>query len=442
MKTIALVLVLFALLAAAGCEGPQGPEGRGLGSLDDPSIAPAVIYTYPVANSIGPYPGLEKQLCGDQPCWYVTEILVRFNKFMDIASVRRSVKLSSSSGDLRADSNRIGSTGGDYFYIRPVETIGYNYQLPFPVGAICTLQVGQGATDINGNHLVPPYSMTFVPEPYFRVRGFYPPAGITDVHPVFGGPIIYFNSPVDSGIFPYISITPALSGTWVNYDRGMTLYYSGARLDNSTEYTVKVKRGAPDTLGHTLPAPFASSFGTVTFDLTRISPGYYYGADSLDLDTPIYAEFTSNIDSASASRSISVSPATPLRLRRVGNQVEISPALGWMESTVYRLSVDSSLESSAGRRLPRSYEYNFATRRFMVRGSYPQDSSQEVPVNNNISIYTNAPLDTASIRGAFHIEPAVPVSFRFYEGVSGFGVDPLPAFQYQTLTMRPSMKRS
>ena len=154
MKT---TIILICAMLAFACEGPMGPSGPGLGSLSDPSIMPKVIYSYPLGSSVGPYPELYQFNCGWEWCTWYSQFQVRFNKFMDLSSVRWAVRLSSPFGDIRADTNFIISVGGDVFILNPVDSLGYRYGFRFRIGATYTLGVDSTARDINGNLLRPPF---------------------------------------------------------------------------------------------------------------------------------------------------------------------------------------------------------------------------------------------------------------------------------------------
>src|SRR5262245_28774671 len=108
---------LFFLLLAGLClisctDNTVSPEDL----LADPSVKPAVIYTYPGINTAGPYDNIG------------TSITVRFNKLMDQASVQHAVTFDSQVGDLMSDTGRATSSTGEVYSITPVVV---NTGLPF-----------------------------------------------------------------------------------------------------------------------------------------------------------------------------------------------------------------------------------------------------------------------------------------------------------------------
>ena len=174
MKTDLIMIIAAGLLIVQGCEGPQGPPGSGFGSLDDPAVQPTVIYTYPPMNSTGPYPDFYVADCGYGLCPYYSLFQIRFNKFMDVSSVRRAISLSSSAGNVRTDTNNVISVGGDVIMVTPVDNLGSPTNVRYEVGETYTLSVDSTARDINGNLLRGGFTTWFIPEPRFRVLGMEP----------------------------------------------------------------------------------------------------------------------------------------------------------------------------------------------------------------------------------------------------------------------------
>src|SRR5437867_1853112 len=103
--SIAVSLLAFNCKGPEGPAGPAGPPGGGVELLTDPRVLPKVIYTYPPMNSQGPYDN------------FTNSVVVRFNKIMDIPSLRRSIQVSSPEGNVRTDSAHIYTSGGDIFTV-------------------------------------------------------------------------------------------------------------------------------------------------------------------------------------------------------------------------------------------------------------------------------------------------------------------------------------
>lgn len=411
--------VVLAFLALS-CEGPAGPPGGGFGSLDDPSVMPAVVYTYPPMNSSGPYPDFYLSECSYGPCSYYSMIQIRFNKFMDVTSVRRAVRIASSEGRITTDTGRIISYGGDVVMVNPVDTTGSMYNARFAIGEAYTLTVDSTAVDVNGNPLRPPFSMTFTPEPWFRVIDLTPADGATGVG-TMNSIGFQFNSGVDSSILPHIRISPEVEYSTYVY-KGMTQLYLSPReaLENSTVYTVSVDSGAPDAEGNPLHGSATASFTTVGFGITTIYP--YDGYTQVSLNADVTVGFTSRFDTASFRRAFTVTPGVPgsLSFDLYNLYARFRPAVEWDELTAYTVKVDTQVTSAAGERLAAPSESRFTTARFRVSINGPSYGSGGTTRYPYIGVYPNTACDTTTIAGALSLEPPVPLTVRVNYGVQSF----------------------
>ena len=213
MSNLEKWLLLAACLTSITCkQNVIAPADQ----LSDPSIKPAVIYTYPARNSTGPFDN------------FSTTITVRFNKLMDLTSLQHAVRFFSLLGDIKEDTGRASSQSGEVASVSPVMT-NPNIRFLWRIGQMYTLRIENTARDINGNNLIPPFSMTIKPEPYFRVKSMYPVGG-NGIVPLGTQIQLYFNGFVDTTIFSSITITPALTGTW----RFGSFYPAG--VDSSSIY--------------------------------------------------------------------------------------------------------------------------------------------------------------------------------------------------------------
>src|SRR5206468_2693273 len=79
-------------------------------TLTDPDVSPVVIYTFPAAGTVGPYDG------------FSTSITVRFNKLMDVASLRHSIHFVSPAGELLPDTGIVTLNQGDVATITPIRS--------------------------------------------------------------------------------------------------------------------------------------------------------------------------------------------------------------------------------------------------------------------------------------------------------------------------------
>lgn len=257
IRVVSTFVMGFGLLALScrGDEGPAGPAGRdAIDLLTDPSIQPKIIFTSPPPNSMGPYEDFTYQLA------------VRFNKIMDRSSLRRSIRLSTPAGNLFVDTSSVRSLGGDIFSLNAVDSAGRTYGTNprWEIARVCTLAVSTGAADINGNHPGSAYSMTFEPEPFFRVKQVYPANGAANLSQ-FTNVVLTFNSPVDSSVIPSLSIAPPVAGGWhplYGGDSTTVSFSPDSVFATGTIYTISVEMTARDVFLDSLRNRFSSTFST------------------------------------------------------------------------------------------------------------------------------------------------------------------------------------
>ncbi|HLB00068.1 MAG TPA: Ig-like domain-containing protein [Bacteroidota bacterium] len=425
MSKFIVAAAIITALVSLSCEGPQGPPGSGLGSLSDPSILPEVIYSYPPASSVGPYPELYQYNCGWEWCIWYSQFQVRFNKFMDVSSVRRAVRLSSPSGDIHADTSYILSVGGDVFILNPVDSLGNRYDFRFRIGTPYTMSVDSTAKDINGNPLKPPFTATFIPEPYFRVMKVSPNDGAKDISPNTYI-TLNFNGRVRNAIISNLSIEPEAGGYWwFGYDSTYVSFSPFQSFRTSTQYTIRVDGSAEDVDGNRIAGPFLSRFTTIPFRISTTYPPE--GARDVPLTSRVITYFTVPLDTSTIRPAFHLTPPTPGDLAGFyyGTMyIEFAPQRGLLASTTYTVRIDSTLRWLMGDPFGEAFEYSFTTARFSVAQTFPVDGQTGVPRFNYITVWTNAPLDPASVTPAVQITPPAPLSVSSCDGCSSFQILP------------------
>ncbi len=422
--------LLLAGLAAivAGCEGPPGPPGEGPESLSDPSVLPRVIYTYPPAGVGGPYAELYVVNCGGTSCIAVPRFQVRFNKIMNGSSARNAIGVAGPDGNLVVGPAEVFPVGGDIFLINPVDGYGQPYRGYLPIGAEYRLSVDTTVKDINGNALRSPFTMSFVPEPAFRVVRTHPENGSysPDLQEIL---ILYFNSRIDTSIMKSVRAIPPVEIDWRLGWEGTSLI-SNVRLAGSTTYTVVIDTPAADAAGHPLPLPYSFSFASRPFSVQYVYPAD--GQRNVSPEEIIEATFSEQIDSATIEGSFHISPPVDgymyLNYRQY---LSFHPRVPLEPSTTYTIQIDTTLRSATGVPLPRPFRSTFTTApppQFQVNYTSPADGETGVYSAQSIRISTNQAIDTATVAGAFHIDPPVAGRFTFQAGVYYFYFDPAPGY--------------
>ncbi len=203
---LSAVLVLVCSFIAFHCKGSDGP-GRSCPRIVPiikitPAIKPLVMTTYPSNKSVVLY--LD----------YTNRVTIWFNKIMDRTSMKHALHLTSSLGDVQLDTTSVSVQNTNAFTIAPLDARGSLYKFLWKINQPYSLTVDSGAVDVNGNVFSSAYTMTFTPEPYFRVISMAPVAGTAEVGTT-STITLTLNSPVDSTFFQFIHISPALTGQWI-----------------------------------------------------------------------------------------------------------------------------------------------------------------------------------------------------------------------------------
>jgi hypothetical protein len=110
-------------------------------------------------------------------------------------------------------------------------------------------------------------------------------------------------------------------------------------------------------------------------------------------------------------------------------------------SSVCVLEVPATTADRDGHTLRGPFTRSFSVQGFKIRDTYPHDGDSTASLDGGISVAVNAPIDTASVRAAFHIEPAVSGSFSSFFG--GFTFEPdlqLPALAHYTVTIGTELR--
>lgn len=434
------VVLLFAGgaigLSCRGPQGPVGPPGSGIDDLTNPAVKPRVIYTFPPPNSVGPYEELS---------FYNPVFLLRFNKIMNTSSLRRAITLSSPSTGIRADTNSLYTFGGDIFSFSPLDS-PWTPSFRWKIGETYTLAVASTARDVNGNYLLPSFSMTFVPEPHFRVRATSPPngaAGVSANAPIYLG----FNSPVDSTIFSAIQITPPIpGGRWLfpyYYSDSTWIIFEHQGMSNNATYAVRVDAGARDRYGNQLPQQFILTFSTDAFRVRDTYPAN--GSTNVYLNPTVYIHLSGPVDTSTVRPAVSISPSAAVNyvLNQGAVYFSFFPTYGFLANTRYTVTISTSLRSMTGSPLAAPYSFSFTTAPFEVVYTIPTNGQSNVSRYTYMHVECNGALDTSSIRSAFRVDPPVAGSFSMSQGAPSFFFypsSPLAANQTYTVTISTGLR--
>ncbi len=397
----AQVAILFISVIALSCRGPEGPAGpqgeNGSEALVDPRIQPKVIYTYPPMNSVGPYAELQ-----------YPQLQIRFNKMMIASSLRRAIHVEPSS-EILVDTSYVFSPTGE-FYVFNLFIRNYPYYAPqWTIGQTYTLTIDSTARDVNGNFVQPKFIMTFMPEPHFRVRSMTPPNTLYNSSPLS----LEFNSPVDTGIFSAIHLSPPTVGGWIlSYDSVHIFFLAPNGFKSSTRYDLAIDTSAHNKNGNHLLEPFVGQFTTEGFRVVQWYP--YDGSQNVPTSTSISVYFNTAIDSQSLRHALSITPPTPGNIYVYSTQFGFYPITPLLPSTTYTLTIDTSLTAIDGSKLSSPFTLTFTTEAFRVYSNLDGASSINMFLGYGMYICANEYLDTSTVRGSMHIDPPFPSTLFLY----------------------------
>jgi hypothetical protein len=286
--------------------------------------------------------------------------------------------------------------------------------------------VDSGIVDINGNHTAQAYSFSFTPEPYFRIVASTPASG--ESLGVFQYVTLYVNSKVDTNIISKIHITPPVEGHWdLGFGDSLQIQFTptGTFLNN-LHYIFTIDKGAMDIAGNQMQVDNSVAFPTPSFHVKSTYPSD--GNTNVYLSSGVTTRFNGPIDSATVPAAFSINPqlagtftySITASISDFTNYIAdfaFYPSSDFAPSTTYTVRVFSSLQSIDGTSIGQDYVFSFTTGDFAVYYWYPGYISS-VSRSEKPHFYFTGRLDTASVRTAFSITPAVTGRIEFSSGDS------------------------
>ncbi len=398
-----VVFFLFITIASSGCEEDNDAPATSSDdeSLIDPAIQPRIISTYPPANGVGPFRVYNQ---GDGSS--LPHFVVQFNKLMDRNLVRDGISVSGFDNPADLTVSVIGGSArySDAFSFVVNDSILFG-RMTYSIGRRYVVSFDTSIVDINGNKL---YStpIEFLPEPFFRVISVAPGSQETNVS-VSTSISVRFNSPVDSEILPSLALSPSAPGTW--YTNGSVVSFSQSEyFPNLTVFTISVATTARDTLGNSLPAPFSSRFTTRGFAVESVSPTSYTNSYN-----SVLVSFSAPIDTSTIRQNFTVVPEIDGSLEFPSSRgFRFVPRLGFLSSQTYSVTLENGVRSAAGDSLPAAYSWSFYVDQFRVDHTSPSNGESFVLRTQQILLFFNGWLDTASVASQISTTPPIPGTIR------------------------------
>ena len=376
--------------------------------LRDGNIKPAVVESFPSSNATGPFAG------------FGTSLRLRFNKVMDLPSMRKSVQISSGLGDVKANIDSIVTEDGVTFSIEAIRTDSYA-RFWWKVGERYVLAVDSTIEDINKNTMPSPFSIGFLPEPFFRVLNVSPANGEASVAPngVSGFFHFTFNSDLDSSVIPKIHFVPECPGAWHLEDPTRLFFQLSGDLAFHTNYSITLDGDATDRFGHRLQGSVATSFTTDKFRVTETTPSN--GESGIPQTSGIGVTFNAPYDTNSVIRSFTCQPFVAGRFVFGERRFYYVPA-ELFSSTNFKVTIGPWVRSLGGDTLATPYVIHFLTDDFSVMNAFPPHAATNVPRSIVLSVECSGRIKLSTVPASMVIYP--PIAGRLdscYDGnCSGF----------------------
>ncbi|HEV8538281.1 MAG TPA: Ig-like domain-containing protein [Bacteroidota bacterium] len=391
------MLLFIASLVSLSCKteldfgSPPRPD---YDPLRDANIKPKVVETFPHANTQGPFED------------FSTALQIRFNKIMKLPTLRQAIHCSSSLGDVLVDTTTIETSDGTTFIV-DVKRADSPARFWWKVGQAYSLHVDPSAIDINGNTLAEEFSMSFMPEPGFRLLGIDPVNGDTDVSPDAASGFIRlaFNSELDASILRAIHIWPPIYGAWYVEDETRVYCRLDQNLDLHTAYSITVDSTARDRYGHVISGNVYSVFATQSFRVFATFPRD--GDRAITPTSAIAVVCNAPIDTSSVRSAFSLAPRTGGYFVFEKTQFYFVPDTGLRTSTFNTVRLEVSLRGRDSTPLASPYTFMFVTEKFKIVHTFPPDWAESVPRTVRLNVQCNARILQSSVPSAFTV-------FRLY----------------------------
>lgn len=444
-----LLAVGVTMLMLFGCKETNTVTGDSVittrDALTDPNVSPAVVWTFPTNNSVGPYTAFNTST------HYFT---VQFNKMMNVYTFNSTtvkIKGFSQTVYVTADYNYNNPPPQFQNIIKFYVRVASNYNsMNFEIGKTYTVEIDSTVEDLHGKRLGKKYSFTFTPEPSFRIRYVYPFEGdtLTEIQNYYPyNPMVSFNSTISQSSLASLHVTPSVAGKWniETYSNTSNAYFvPSVGFDFDNKYKITVDQGMKDAKGNTLPQMFTSTFITSAFKVVSTTPqdGAIDVYPSSNMN--ITVNFSGDLDYASVVSAFSITPTINGSMNVNRSQISFYTNDQLIPGTKYTVKIDTTVRAKNGAKLLKPYTFSFTTEEFRVTNAEPYYGSSDVSPNSQIRFSFNSAIDAASAISAFSIEPAIEgnFSFQYYDNRT-FIFTPTQPLKHGTLykvTLSTTMK--
>jgi uncharacterized protein YpmS len=310
----------------------------------------------------------------------------------------------------------------------------YTPDAPLSKDTLYTVTISTDAKDMAGNKLTTQYTFKFKTT---KTGDTTPPKVMTtependakDV-PTTVTISITFSEPMDKpATNSAFTINPSAPGNYNWSATGEILNYDPTDfLQTSTKYTIVINTNACDLAGNKLQNEYTFSFTTAKItDITPPEIMSTYPVDGQPNVPPsipgIVISFSEPMNKESVESNYNIVPALekdPIH-KWTATDDEFTIELintpfetGLKENTKYTVVITADITDLAGNYMKEAYTFSFTTgvgTLPAVISTYPEDGAIDVSVNTKIIIRFSKPMDLATVKKAFSIEPSVKGTF-------------------------------
>ncbi len=240
----------------------------------------------------------------------------------------------------------------------------------------------------------------------------------------------HFNARLDTAfVRSAFTVTPATTGI---------ISYPQEQYMSNRFHILRFTPNAPLLLGTQYQFGFSTSLRTQRGERLPLPATYAYTSPALSgyIDIGGYPAapnaqitmiFSYDIDTSTVRRGIRISPQTEYSFQPMyssTSKLVFIPKTLWKPGTLYTVIMDTSLKALRGGSFSEPQISFFSITPFQSVSAYPYDGATGVNRLTSISINTNLPIDSTTVKNAFSISPSVSGTFTMYPGMTS------PAFMF------------
>ncbi len=227
--------------------------------------------------------------------------------------------------------------------------------------------------------------------------------------------VVRFDQSMDrSSVESSLRVFPDVEGDLIWQD-DTTILLRPKTLSAATRYRVSIGPEARSLDGLLLATELSFAFSTVpSITVTRVNPSN--GSFDMRIDAPVLVAFNQPVVPANCAGQVAKAdcPVLPLAFSpaAIGDGLWVNTSLyrytplsGWAAGITYSVTLGSGFKSVAGD-LVSSYSWSFGTAAPAIQTKQPESGQKNVPLDADIRIAFNTPMDEEVTAGVFSLRNA------------------------------------